>query len=505
MPALKDTGARKMNDLGSTQDSRDDAVLLQSVAEQRDRTAFDELYRRYERTAYNLARHLTGNHDRAAEAVQEAMLRVWTRAANFRPDGKARGWILRIVVRESLRTGRKRSGEQLEDGYDLEVRANPEPEGGEGIEKMVQDERLSTLRASIEHLPLGYRRILALYYGAGLTQREIGEELNVSQRTVSAQLEEALRRLRSKLSQVGVATIAPLLGTNAITEALVDGHLPPTHLAETIRSRLGEGVAQAGQVSRSLSRKAFAVSGGSRLLLAGILVVVAVGAAGYWAIREYGTSDERTAKPDESSEMLEASAAPEIDGDSLRSVKWEFTKRPPEGFRLLRGEWKYEEGVEGGSVSAVSSVFIVLPSEVRPRPMVVEHELAQSGSDGRFRFGLYWFREEPQSWVQEGHEVFNLKIRLHAPKPPFTIRHYVVGTLVITECGGKVACVARYETPYSGNRLVLSFTGTNVRTIRLREIPDAEVPEAYRNPEALIASLKIMPEIWPRSESPKNP
>ena len=53
-----------------------------------------------------LARHITGNPALAREAVQEAMLLVWRKAACSEVRNP-RGWILRIVATTSLRATRR--------------------------------------------------------------------------------------------------------------------------------------------------------------------------------------------------------------------------------------------------------------------------------------------------------------------------------------------------------------------------------------------------------------
>src|SRR5579862_7406245 len=79
-------------------DERDDAQLLAAIAQSRDQLAFDELLRRYERDAYNVAHHITGRRDSAEEVVQDAMMRVWTSAGSYRGEGVVRAWLLRIVA-----------------------------------------------------------------------------------------------------------------------------------------------------------------------------------------------------------------------------------------------------------------------------------------------------------------------------------------------------------------------------------------------------------------------
>lgn len=97
------TPARGLPAAAEGPDQGEETALLAAIALRRDRAAFRQFYERYERTAYNLAYHLTGDQDRAVEAVQSGMVCVWTSAASIPPGGNARAWLLRIIARESLR------------------------------------------------------------------------------------------------------------------------------------------------------------------------------------------------------------------------------------------------------------------------------------------------------------------------------------------------------------------------------------------------------------------
>lgn len=356
-------------------DVRSDAELLLAISGRRDRVAFDELHRRYEKEAYNLAKHLTGNRDRAAEAVQEAMLRVWLRASNFRPEGKARGWILRIVARESLRKAPKRSGEQMDEGSNLDNHAASESAGGEGIVKIVRDERMAVLRGAVESLPITYRRILALYYGAGLTQKEFGEELNVSQRTVSSRLEGALQRLRSKLTDSGIAAGAPLQGANSLMEAIIDGHTPPAHLADAVRSQLSTGIPHVSRIGWALSRRVRDAGGASRYWLPCVLFLA--GAVGYWVIQEPKSSGDdgpahRLTPVEQDKDTDIGSTSNSEKGNEILGY-WNFDKGPAHDIALVDGTWAWEPPSERipGRMRAPERVRVILPAPIPRCPMEV--------------------------------------------------------------------------------------------------------------------------------------
>src|SRR6185369_1770597 len=69
----------------SMADELSDDQLLLCIAQQRDREAFAELYRRFARLAFNVAFNVTGNRSLAEEAAQEAMLQLWISAKSYQP------------------------------------------------------------------------------------------------------------------------------------------------------------------------------------------------------------------------------------------------------------------------------------------------------------------------------------------------------------------------------------------------------------------------------------
>src|SRR3954451_1569309 len=74
-----------------------DADLIVRVAE-RDRDAFELLYRRYVRSVFGLALRRLRDRQRAEDAVQETFTAVWRSAASYKPErGPAAPWLYAIA------------------------------------------------------------------------------------------------------------------------------------------------------------------------------------------------------------------------------------------------------------------------------------------------------------------------------------------------------------------------------------------------------------------------
>ncbi len=186
-----------------------DGELLLAIGQHQDRDAFEKLFERYKHAGFSLAYRLTSHSDLAKDVFQDAMLAVWRSAASFRPEGYARGWILKIVackslgvVRREQRLIHKASRAKTEQ---LHERTVPEK-----LDKALdQDEVIEKLRELMGSLPRTDHQILALYFGAGIPQAEIAEKLSIPARTVSHRIDSLLKRIRFSLQQEGLASTLP--------------------------------------------------------------------------------------------------------------------------------------------------------------------------------------------------------------------------------------------------------------------------------------------------------
>src|SRR5947208_14991744 len=104
----------------------DEAVV--ALCARSDDVALAELYDRFGRVAYGLARRVLRDDGLAEDAVQESFLAIWRGAARFRPErGKASTWILTLVHRRSVDLVRREERRRAEP---LEEAAEPQaPEG----------------------------------------------------------------------------------------------------------------------------------------------------------------------------------------------------------------------------------------------------------------------------------------------------------------------------------------------------------------------------------------
>jgi RNA polymerase sigma-70 factor (ECF subfamily) len=180
-----------------------DPALIERL-QRGDLAAFESVYRAFERAAWTLALRLTGHADVAHEVLQDAMLRAWDRAAQYRGDAPFWAWLRRLVVNEALmrlRRERVRAAESFEDVYADDTGAMP----WTLVDAAVLDRALG-------RLPDTARAVLWLYHVEGYTHVEIAAQFGRSVSFSKSQLARAIRRLR-ELLQPTVETTPCMIGT----------------------------------------------------------------------------------------------------------------------------------------------------------------------------------------------------------------------------------------------------------------------------------------------------
>jgi RNA polymerase sigma-70 factor, ECF subfamily len=132
----------------------------------------------------------------AEEAVQEALMRAWTRRHACRSPDAPLPWLLEITRNESRRLLARRA------------RRRDPPDGGAGSrEPEAEDEQLVstttrvTLEQALARLADSDRRVLRLRYSDDLTQAEVARRLGLPEGTVKVRLHRARGRLRTMLEE----------------------------------------------------------------------------------------------------------------------------------------------------------------------------------------------------------------------------------------------------------------------------------------------------------------
>lgn len=158
-----------------------------------DRRAFAELVELTKGRVFTLAYRLVGDRWDAEDVAQEAYLRAFRGLPAFREDARFETWLHRIVVNTAMSHLRRRGrfGELLAEGQDLEVE-EPRDRVSEALDR---DE----VKRALAELPAGQRAVVVLKDIYGMSCREIGEEMGLSEGAVKVRLHRARKRLKERL------------------------------------------------------------------------------------------------------------------------------------------------------------------------------------------------------------------------------------------------------------------------------------------------------------------
>ena len=143
----------------------------------------------------NLSRRMLKDEAEAEDVTQEAMLRLWKNAANWRQgEAKVSTWLYKVASNLCLDRLRRKKGSDLDD--------IPEPEDDTpGVEaQMMAHERATTLRDALEMLPDRQRMAVSLRHIEGMSNPEIADAMDLSVEAVESLTARAKRSLKALLA-----------------------------------------------------------------------------------------------------------------------------------------------------------------------------------------------------------------------------------------------------------------------------------------------------------------
>ncbi len=159
-----------------------------------DSKAFEELVARWQPRLWRYARQLTGDHDAAWDAVQNAWMAIIGAIEKLEDQARFRQWAYRIVSHKCTdwRRRQKRERNLSQKHAEQKSRSLNQPD--------VQDETDRVHRA-LAQLPGDVRALLTLRYLEDFSIAEIAEILSIPRGTVKSRLWHARNRLKEILER----------------------------------------------------------------------------------------------------------------------------------------------------------------------------------------------------------------------------------------------------------------------------------------------------------------
>lgn len=203
----------------------DDATLVRRFVNCRDQDAFAELVRRYRGLVYGVAQRVLSHRQDAEDVFQATFLVLARDAADIRLRASVASWLYGVAHRTALRARARRPADRdspLKD--DTMDHANPFAEVARRSDLQSLDEELNALSERD-------REPLVLRYLMGRSNKQIAEELGLTEAAVESRLKRGRERLRKRLARRGIGLTAVVAAMEfcrqsaeaAAPDALVEG------------------------------------------------------------------------------------------------------------------------------------------------------------------------------------------------------------------------------------------------------------------------------------------
>jgi RNA polymerase sigma-70 factor (ECF subfamily) len=177
-----------------------------------DEQAFELLFRMYFVRLCAFANKFLNDPEEAREIVQNVFVKIWEGRDEIDPEDSLKSYLFKIAQNLSLnKLRRKKVESRYNELYKLVYIEHQEFSAHESLLARELEEHIAQ---SIVKLPSECRKVFELSRIEGLKYREIADTLNISIKTVEAQMSKALRSLRIELSDYLALLLIALISNN---------------------------------------------------------------------------------------------------------------------------------------------------------------------------------------------------------------------------------------------------------------------------------------------------
>jgi len=186
------------------EDAPGDADMLQRIRAG-DRSAVEDLYDRFRRPAFALARRILADDALAEDVLQEVFLSVWRDPGAYDGGrGSVASWLLAVVHHKAVDAVRREESQRRRQARAEEELALAEPVAGRDVDEeawasVVADQ----VRTALRGLSSPQREALTLAYYGGYTQREVAALTGAPLGTVKTRMLAGMRHLKEELGTTG--------------------------------------------------------------------------------------------------------------------------------------------------------------------------------------------------------------------------------------------------------------------------------------------------------------
>lgn len=160
-----------------------------------DPSSFRTLYKLYAPKMLTVCKRYTHNTTEAEDVLQEGLIIVIEKLAQFKGEGSFEGWIRKIMVNLSLMNYRKKSA--MYAVIDINESEIDIPSSEDILSNIASKDLLNM----IQELPPVYKMVFNLYSFEGYKHKEIAEMLGITEGTSKSNLSDARAFLKKRINR----------------------------------------------------------------------------------------------------------------------------------------------------------------------------------------------------------------------------------------------------------------------------------------------------------------
>lgn len=161
--------------------------------------AFDQIYQMYSKRLYAYSLQFTKSPEESEEIVQEVFVKLWSNRLKIKQDETLRSLLFIMAKHHLINAYRFKLNHPVYEDYVncMDVLSTEDPHC-----KLEYDEFVSRFQKIMKTLPATQQKVIHLSRIKQLSNKEIAEELSLSEQTVKNQLSLGLKTLKEKVTKI---------------------------------------------------------------------------------------------------------------------------------------------------------------------------------------------------------------------------------------------------------------------------------------------------------------
>lgn len=166
-----------------------------------DKAVIDLIYNTYHKRIYAFAFSYLKVKDDALDVVHEVFMKLWENRHRIEPDTKIEAFVFTITKNTVLSIFRKKSTEKKYMDHMANVTISHDLNTQNQLDYTFLKETIDGL---IKDLPPKRQEVFLKSRKDGLSNKEIAQQLNISEKTVEDHITKALGFLRKRMDEIGI-------------------------------------------------------------------------------------------------------------------------------------------------------------------------------------------------------------------------------------------------------------------------------------------------------------